>query len=93
MDYSKEEIEKMLEESKAKLQEALDKMTPEERKQAELKAREVIKEDQESISRLIEDAAKYASSPDKEMPNFCSNCGAKAGGGNFCEYCGAPLSK
>ena len=22
---------------------------------------------------------------------FCPNCGAKAGGGNFCEYCGSPL--
>lgn len=29
---------------------------------------------------------------DAEKPaRFCPNCGAKAGGGKFCEYCGSPL--
>lgn len=94
MNISPEELEKMLEKAKADLQAKLDKMTPEERAQAELKAQKLIAEDKAAMQKLTEDAAKYAAAPcAKPTPKFCPNCGAKAGAGNFCEYCGSKLCK
>ena len=90
--YSQEELEKMLEKAKKDMQAALDKMTPEEREQAELKAQKLIEEDQASMQKLIDDAASaLAGTSPKKMPKFCTNCGAPVSGGKFCSNCGSPL--
>ena len=91
MEYSREEIEKMIEKAKADLEATLAKMTPEERAEAEARAKKMIEEDNARTQKLIEDAAKLTSRA--PSPKFCSNCGAKVEGGNFCEYCGSPLNK
>ncbi|MBQ7670401.1 MAG: hypothetical protein IJS45_06745 [Clostridia bacterium] len=93
-EISREELEKLIEKAKADLQATLDKMTPEEREQAELKAKKMIEEDEAKRKRLLETGAKIASeSGTSEKPKFCSNCGAKAGDGKFCEFCGSPLTR
>ena len=92
-EISREELEALLEKAKAELQATLDKMTPEEREAAEARAQKAIEEDRAETQRLIDSAAKLTSAPSPASPKFCSNCGAKAGGGNFCEYCGSPLRK
>ncbi|MGI6264787.1 MAG: hypothetical protein ACOYJY_04890 [Acutalibacteraceae bacterium] len=38
-------------------------------------------------------APKTVRQGDEAQVRFCPNCGAKAGNGNFCEYCGSPLKK
>ena len=92
LNMSPEELEKALEKAKKDMQAMLDRMTPEERRQAERKAQKLIEEDQASMQRLLDDAAGIAGRPNgKRIPGFCVNCGAPAGGGKFCEYCGSPL--
>ena len=91
-DMSPEELEKLVEKAKAELQAKLDRMTPEERAQAELKAQKMIEADNARMQKIIDDAKKIISDT-APAPKFCSNCGAPAGGGNFCEYCGNPLRK
>ncbi len=94
LDFSPEELEKMLEKAKREAQALLEKMTPEERERAERKEQELIAEDRASMQKLIDDAAKAAAGSlptEKEMPKFCTSCGAPASGGKFCTYCGSPL--
>ena len=93
LNLSREELARLLEEAKRKTQEMLDKMTPEERARAEAEAQRRIAEDQASMQQLIDEAKRVAGpAPAAEKaPNFCRNCGAKAGGGKFCEYCGSKL--
>lgn len=94
LNYSPEEIEKMLEKAKRDAQAILDKMTPEERAQAEIKAKKLIEEDKASMQKLIDEGNRIASAlpvKEKKTPKFCANCGAPTNGGNFCEYCGSPL--
>lgn len=91
MGYTQEELAALLEKAQKEAQAALDKMTPEQRAQAEERARQAIAEDAASMRKLIDDAAKIAGTAVTDAPAFCPNCGAKAGGGNFCEYCGSPL--
>ena len=62
---------------------------PEERAQAEARAQKIIAEDQAEKQSLLYDAAKYAAG--QTAPRFCRHCGAKAGSGKICEYCGMPL--
>ena len=84
----------MLEKAKADLQAALDKMMPEERRQAELNAQKAIEEDNARMQSLIDDANRVAaqtSAQNAQAPKFCPSCGAPASGGNFCQYCGNPL--
>ena len=98
MDYmgmTQEEVQKEIERMQKELQECLEKMTPEERAAAEAKAQQAIREDDAALQKLIEDATKVAadvSSGAATKPKFCGNCGAPAGTGNFCEFCGSPLS-
>ena len=93
-EISKEELEKLVEKAKADLQATLEKMTPEERAQAELRAMKALEEDRIRTQKILDDAAKVLSdSRSAEVPKFCTNCGAKAGDGKFCEYCGSPLTK
>lgn len=94
MGFTPEELEQMLEKAKRDAQAALDRMTPEERAQAEAKAQKLIEEDRAAMQKLIDDAAKVAAGDlpgKKEKPKFCPACGAEAGDGRFCEYCGSPL--
>ena len=91
---SQEEMAKLLEKAQRDLQAALEKMTPEERAQAELRAKKMIEEDQASRQALVDEAAKIlADFPPKEKaaPKFCTNCGAPVRGGKFCTNCGSPL--
>ena len=91
---SPEELEKLIKKAQEDLQAALEKMTPEERMQAEQKAKELIEADKASMQKMIDDAQKAlsdSSSEKKEKPNFCPNCGAAAEDGKFCTYCGSPL--
>ena len=88
---NQEELKKMLEKAKRELQAALDKMTPEERAQAEMKARKMIEEDKASMQALMDSAAAVAGSVPKASDACCPACGAPVSGGKFCEYCGSPL--
>ena len=91
--YTPEELQKMIEKAQADLQAQLDKMTPEERAQAERRAKQLIAEDAASMQKMIDEAAAVAGGmPVKEAPKFCTNCGAPAGNGRFCAYCGSALS-
>ena len=95
-DYTREELEQILEKAKKELQEKLDRMTPEEREQAAEKANKLIQEDWAAKQKLLYDAAKIAAGSipkETDAPKFCPNCGAAAGSGNFCEYCGSMLKK
>ena len=89
-----EEMQELLEKAQRDLQEALAKLTPEERAQAELKAQKMIEDDAAAMQELLDSGARIAAGiPSKgpAAPKFCPNCGAPAGGGKFCGYCGNPL--
>ena len=86
-----EEMQKLLEKAQRDLEEALAEMTPEERAQAEAKAKKLIEEDKASMQELLDRGASIAAGiPPKAgtAPNFCPNCGAPAGTGKFCSNCG-----
>ena len=92
MEYpSREELERLLEKANKDAQEMLDKMTPEARAQAVAAAQKRIEEDEAAMQKLIEDARNIAGSSSKAAPKFCGCCGAPAGDGKICEYCGMPL--
>lgn len=118
IEISREELERALEEANKKAQAMLDKMTPEERAQAQTKANRAIAENQAAMQKLINEANAVMNSypPQREMmerntaqehgtipnpgayacdaahkPRFCQNCGAQAGSGKYCEYCGSAL--
>ena len=87
-----EELQQLLEKAQRDLQAALEKMTPEERAQAEARAQKAIEEDRASIQKMLDEGAKIAAGiPQRSEPKFCTNCGAPAGGGKFCTNCGNPL--
>ena len=95
-EISREEMERLVEKAKKDLQETLAKMTPEERAQADKKAKEIIEADRLARQKLLEDAARILGRPDGAgvaEPRFCPHCGAKAEGGSVCEYCGMPLEE
>ena len=91
-DISQEELKKLVEKAEKDMQAILEKMTPEEREQAQIKAQKAIQEDEARIQKLLDDAAALTSaSPRTQARETCASCGAPAGSGNFCEYCGQPL--
>ena len=96
MDFTKEptqeEMQELIEKAQREMQEILDSMTPEEREASIMRAQEAIAQDEARRQSLIDSAAQLLgqTSP-AEKPKFCPNCGAPAGGGNFCEYCGSKL--
>ncbi len=92
MNPTPEEMQELIEKAKRDLEETLNKMTPEERKQAEIKAQRAIADDKAKMDKMIAEAqAVAAQSAPKTAPKFCGNCGAPANGGKFCQYCGSPL--
>ena len=94
-DLSREELQKLIEKMERDKQAMLEKMTPEEREAAELKAKKAIEEDNARMQKLIDNAAAVAVDPAKEgtiQPKFCPACGAAVEGGKFCTYCGSPLT-
>ena len=89
---SQVELKKALEKAKKDAQAMLEKMTPEERMQAEINAKKLIEEDTASRQKLLDDAARVlGNTHPRERSRFCTSCGAPAGAGIFCEYCGSPL--
>ena len=90
---TREELEEMVRKAQKELEERLAQMTPEERRQAEIRAQKMMEEDQAERQRLLDEAAKIAAQPSVTQPKFCPNCGAPISGGKFCIYCGSPLSK
>ena len=92
MNYTPEELQALLEKAQKELQEKLDSMTPEEREQAQIKAQQAIEDDAASMQKLMDDAAKVAAGDiPAPKPKFCPNCGAPAGEGQFCSFCGGAL--
>ena len=91
LDYTPEEIQKMIKKAQAELQAKLDAMTPEERRQAELKAKQAIEEDAAHMQSILYDANRIAGKNATEKEKLCPNCGAPVGEGNFCAYCGSQL--
>ena len=90
---TREELEEMVRKAQKDLEERLAQMTPEERREAEIRAQKMMEEDEAERQRLLESAAKIASgSSQTKQPKFCPNCGAPVSGGKFCMYCGSPLS-
>ena len=89
---NREELAAMLEKAQKDYLAAMEKLTPEERAQAEARAKQMIEEDRASMQALLDEAAKAAAGTlPKAAPKFCTNCGAPAGGGKFCTNCGSPL--
>ena len=89
---SREEMEKLIEKAKKDLEAALEKMTPEERAQAEARAQQAIEADRAAKQAMLDEAAKIAAGiGTKPAPKFCTNCGAPVRGGKFCTNCGSPL--
>ena len=82
-----------LEKAKKDLQEQLAQMTPEERREAALKAKKMLEEDEAEPQRLLETAAKLKAGEKPTAPaaTVCPHCGAAISGGKFCGYCGQPL--
>ena len=89
---SSEEMEELLRKAQAELNAALEKMTPEERAQAEARAKKAIEEDETARKALLDSAAAVlGGEAPKPTPKFCTNCGAPVRGGKFCTNCGSPL--
>ena len=106
-DLSKEEMQRYIEEQKKKIEEALARMTPEERAQVEKNYAALKEADDAAMRKTLDDARAVMDTaqehhtiqnPGAYVPEavrqikFCPSCGAQAGSGNFCEYCGAPLN-
>ncbi|MBQ3417328.1 MAG: hypothetical protein IJH32_05805 [Ruminococcus sp.] len=89
---TREELEELVRKAQKELEERLAQMTPEERREAEIRARKMIEEDEAKRQRLLDFAAKISAKPSATQPKFCPNCGAPISGGKFCIYCGSPLS-
>ena len=94
-EMSREELEKLIEKMEKDKQAMLERMTPEEREAAELKAKKAIEEDRARMQKLTDDAAAAIAGikpKDTKAPGFCPGCGAPAEGGKFCSHCGSPLT-
>lgn len=104
-DLSNEEMQRYIEEQKKKIEEALARMTPEERAQVEKNYAALKEADDAAMRKTLDDARAVMAQEHHTIQNpgayvpeavrqikSCPGCGAQAGSGNFCEYCGAPLN-
>ena len=92
--YTPEELNRLLEKAQREAQAALDRLSPEERAQAERRVKEMIEADAKERQKLIDEAAAVAAGAQPaKAPRFCASCGAPAGSGKFCAYCGSPLER
>lgn len=92
--YTPEELEELLKKAQEEAEAALDKLTPEERRQAEIDGKKLMEEDMAAKQKILDEAAKFVeehSEKKSEGPKFCTNCGARIRGGKFCENCGSRL--
>ena len=83
-----EELREMLEKAQKEAEAALAKLSPEERAAAEKRAKEMMEKDEAERRELLEQARKLVGSP---KASECPHCGAPAGRGSVCEYCGGVL--
>lgn len=87
---SPEELEKMLEKAKKEAEAALAKLTPEQRAEAEMRAKKLIEEDAAAMRALVESASKLSAGAAPKAARECPHCLAPVSG-RACEYCGSPL--
>jgi len=87
---SPEELEKMLEKAKKEAEAALAKLTPEQRAEAEMRAKKLIEEDAAAMRELVESAPKLSAGAAPRAARECPHCLAPVSG-RVCEYCGSPL--
>ena len=87
---SPEELEKMLEKAKKEAEAALAKLTPEQRAEAEMRAKKLIEEDAAAMRELVESASKLSAGAAPKAARECPHCLAPVSG-RVCEYCGSPL--
>ena len=89
-DLTEEELKRLLEEQKKKVEAMLAAM----RKTLD-DARKVMEMNTAQEHHTVPYPGAYVpdgARNDAEKPvRFCRNCGAQAGDGKFCEYCGSPL--
>jgi phage I-like protein len=88
---SPEELEKMLEKAKKEAEAALAKLTPEQRAEAEMRAKKLMEEDAAAMRELVESASKLSAGAAPKAARECPHCLAPVGSGRVCEYCGSPL--
>ena len=87
---SPEELEKMLEKAKKEAEAALAKLSPEQRAEAEMRAKKLIEEDAAAMRALVESASKLSAGAAPKAARECPHCLAPVSG-RVCEYCGSPL--
>ena len=87
---SPEELEKMLEKAKKEAEAALAKLTPEQRAEAEMRAKKLMEEDAAAMRALVESASKLSAGAAPKAARECPHCLAPVSG-RVCEYCGSPL--
>ncbi len=87
---SPEELEKMLEKAKKEAEAALAKLTPEQRAEAEIRAKKLMEEDAAAMRELVESASKLSAGAAPKAARECPHCLAPVSG-RVCEYCGSPL--
>ncbi len=87
---SPEELEKMLEKAKKEAEAALAKLTPEQRAEAEMRAKKLMEEDAAAMRELVESASKLSAGAAPKAARECPHCLAPVSG-RVCEYCGSPL--
>ena len=89
---TQEKIEAALKKAQQEYQSYLDKLSPEEREQAELKFKQMSEEENARMQELVEHNKKVLEEiSSKEAPKFCPNCGSPADGGRFCAFCGSEI--
>ena len=89
---SPEEMAELLEKAQKEYLAAMEKLTPEERAQAEMRRQKIVEEENRRLQNIVNDAAKVAAGITSDRtPKFCTNCGAPVSGGKFCTNCGSPL--
>ena len=88
---TREELQQMIEKAQKDAEAALAKLTPEQRAEAELRAKKMIEDDAAAMRELVESASKLSFGAAPKAARECPHCLAPVGSGRVCEYCGSPL--